>query len=42
MTSYPAESRSERIKRRMAYAAVIAGGAVLAFAAAVAIGRIGG
>lgn len=42
MTSYPTESRSERIKRRIAYAAVIAGGALLASAAAFAIGRIGG
>lgn len=42
MTSYPTESRSERIKRRLAYAAVVAGGALLAVTAAFAIGRIGG
>ena len=33
MTSYPTESRSERIKRRLAYAARIAGGAQQALAA---------
>lgn len=39
MTTHPTESRSERIKRRLAYAAVIAGGALLAFAAAFVFGR---
>lgn len=39
MTSYPTESRSERIKRRLAYASVIAGGSLLAIATAFAIGR---
>lgn len=42
MTTHPTESRSERIKRRLAYAAVIAGGALLASVTAFAIGRIGG
>jgi hypothetical protein len=39
MTSYPTESRSERIKRRLSYAAVIAGGALLACVAAITFGR---
>lgn len=39
MTTYPTESRSERIKRRLAYVAVIAGGAFLAISTAFAIGR---
>lgn len=38
-TTYPTESRRERIKRRMAYAAVIAGGSLLAFATAFAFGH---
>lgn len=39
MTTYPTESRSERIKRRLAYAAVIAGGSCLAAVAAFAFGH---